>query len=232
MRKKLLVGLAVSVAAAVIFSVGVLAGTTLEKITAYKDFSIVTKVDNLDKKFVSGKSTLSPILYNNKYYVPVEEFCQLNKLPVNFDSKKKIYYFGKKDGKVALCDIPDKFFYYTAKIVKDKSLLVSNGKAGDFGLQIDNITSATNTTSFTLNNKYTTLTFSAVPVTGDRVVKWSILNDKEEVLKTFNVTSDESKLSEMTVDVRGVNSLYITASEPSGGSCESAILKDLYLTTK
>jgi hypothetical protein len=71
--------LAASIMVSVIFTAGVLAGTSLQKITAYSDFSVVTKVNNLDKKFVSGN--------------PVEEFCQLNKIPVNYDAKKKIYYF-------------------------------------------------------------------------------------------------------------------------------------------
>ncbi len=230
MKKRFLVGLAASIMVSVIFTVGVLAGTSLQKITAYSDFSVVTKVNNLDKKFTSGKTNLYPILYNNKYYVPVEEFCQLNKIPVNFDAKKKIYYFGKKDGKVALCDIKDRDLSYMGKIIKDKSLLVSNGEAGDFGLQMTNLNSASKSVSFTLNNKYSTLTFSAIPVE-DKKVQFNIKDDDGAILKTFEVTSGEDTLGEIKVDITGVNKLYIEAIGPLGGDA-TAILKDLYLTTK
>ena len=230
MKKRFLVGLAASIMVSVIFTVGVLAGTSLQKITAYSDFSVVTKVNNLDKKYTSAKTKLYPILYNNKYYVPVEEFCQLNKIPVNYDAKKKIYYFGKKDGKVALCDIKDRDLSYMGKIIKDKSLLVSNGEAGDFGLQMTNLNSASKSVSFTLNNKYSTLTFSAIPVE-DKKVQFNIKDDDGAILKTFEVTSGEDTLGEIKVDITGVNKLYIEAIGPLGGDT-TAILKDLYLTTK
>jgi hypothetical protein len=231
MKKKILVGLAASIMASAIFTVGVLAGTTLQKITAYRDFSVVTKVNNLDKKFGSAKTPLYPVLYNNKYYVPVEEFCQANKIPVNYDAKKKIYYFGKKDGKVALSDIKDRDLSYMGKIIKDQSLLVSNGEAGDFGLQLSNLNSASKTVTFALNNKYTTLTFSAIPLQDAKKVQWNIKDDDGAILKTFEVTDGEDQLGEMKVDITGVNKLSIEAIGPLGGDT-TAILKDLYLTTK
>jgi hypothetical protein len=231
MNKRLLVGLTAGIVASTIFTAGVLAGTSLQKITAYKDFSVVTKVDNVDKKFVSGKTPLYPVLYNNKYYVPVEEFCQANKITVNYDAKKKTYYFGRKDGRVALSEIKDRDLSYMGKIIKDKSLLVSNGEAGDFGLQVTDINSAAKTVSFMLNNKYKTLTFSAIPLDNGKKIQWAIKDDDKAVLKTFEITGDEDQTGEITVDVTGVNKLYIEATGDIGGN-DTAILKDLYLTVK
>lgn len=228
MKKKLLCIVAAATGS-ILFCTGVFAGSTLEKITASKDLGVVTKVDNVNKKFVSGKTTLYPILYGNKYYVPVEEFSRAAKVTYLYNAKNKTMYIGKRDGRVALPDIKDRNLYYCAQFVKDKAQLVSNGKAGDFGLEIKTISSAESRVSFELNNQFKKLTLSSVPLaSGDEII-WNFRDESDAVIKTFTAKGTET-LNNVEVDVTGVKTLFISAKGHKGDA--KAILKDLYLTAK
>jgi len=134
MKKKSFISFMLLVAI-VFTSVGVFAGSTIQKITASIDYSVKVKLDGKDLNPKDAKgAALRPITYNNNLYLPISALNDALKVPFNYNSKSKLLTIGQLTDKIYLSskdyDKDDKTnFEYT----ENKDLLFFNNNVYNRG---------------------------------------------------------------------------------------------------
>lgn len=210
MRFKIKIALLVSVFISGIIT-GSYAQTAIKSITAQinTNIKIMLNGNQFDMKDSKGK-VLSPIIYNDLYYLPILSIGNAANLAVDFDKKTQTIILGERAGKgVSLFDLSYDKINKHFEITKDPKQLTYNKIIYKIGMysQFNN-----GNIEFTnLNKRFQKLYFKAW-VIGEKPINLKVTADKysgkEIFFKTLNSTDG---IIDIDVTVQGINGVCFTS---------------------
>lgn len=209
----------------VVFMLGIaahaMAGTALQKITAYIDSDI--KV-NLNGSLMNLAD--KPITYNGRTYLPVRGIAEAVNLPVSWDGTTKTVFLGKDDQTKGVS-----WFNYSNNFLrlgysKEKDKISIHDQFYNEAFYLENMTGGAFVQFNLKGEKYNTLSFK-IGMIGNGSVKVKVYDtDLDAILKTFDL-SKSNGMKDVVVELFNTNRLKIEITQT--GSVDQLVLAEGYL---
>lgn len=195
---------------------GATADTIIKDVTVQINSSINYKLNGNEfiPKNVDG-SKMDTLIYNGRSYVPLRAIADAFSVAVDWDGTNSTIIMGEREGKgVSLLDLKPNYenslfsgVFITPTV--DKSALIFKGDKEvnfSFGFDSESYKEYGSRISVSLEKKFQTLRFYAwtTEASGRIIIKD---NDKHIELKRIDI--GKNTLTEIEVDVGGINNLYI-----------------------
>lgn len=214
----------------VVFLLGMLtqavASSTLQSVTAYVDSGVKIVLDGN-----TFNSSEKPILYNDRYYLPIQAVAEAVGKAVTWDEPTKTVYLGSAQR--SLFDLMTSKLWWG--LSRETSKLSIHGKSVTFGLLCESRKTAEfPDASFRLDRKFKKVSFR-IGMTGSGSVNVCLYDytngySQRTVIKTVELTEQDG-FKDVQADVADIAMLKVQLQDfkPSGSTGQTFVVTDAYV---